>query len=268
MPMMHDAVAGHQHVAALDGGQAPGLLGIAPPDRRSDEVGVELVDRLHQQRLVVPGRPVQRIERQPAVDPAGGVAGVERVGQRRHQVLGDAVRPRGPARGSPTAVRRAGRGSTCRRSAVRPAVAVAASRGTRGCRRRGRGRPRWRTILRSSSQALASGIVHRLGEQVVQLDDLDAAVAHLVHEVEVVAPGVLHPQHVVEQQVVAVGRASAARAPGPASTPAPCAACRPRSARRSRRTGFGHVSCLSVRAQISMAPGCQRHHAGDGAERR
>ena len=46
----------------------------------------------------------------------------------------------------------------------------------------------------------------RLGQQVVQLDDLDVAVAHLVHEVEVVAAGVLHPQHVVEQQVVAVGR--------------------------------------------------------------
>ena len=63
------------------------------------------------------------------------------------------------------------------------------------------------TILRSSSHALAAGIGHRLGEHVVQLDHLDAAVAHLVHEVEVVASRVLHPQHVVEQQVVTVGRA-------------------------------------------------------------
>jgi hypothetical protein len=38
----------------------------------------------------------------------------------------------------------------------------------------------------------------------VHLDDLDAAVAHLHHEVEVVALGVLDPQHVVEQQLVAV----------------------------------------------------------------
>ena len=49
-------------------------------------------------------------------------------------------------------------------------------------------------------------VLQRLGEQVVHLDHLDAALAHLGHEVEMVALGVLHPQHVVEQQVVAVGR--------------------------------------------------------------
>ena len=54
---------------------------------------------------------------------------------------------------------------------------------------------------------LAFGNGHRLGEQVVHLDDLDAAVAHLHHEVEVVALGVLDPQHVVEQQLVAVAAA-------------------------------------------------------------
>jgi hypothetical protein len=45
-----------------------------------------------------------------------------------------------------------------------------------------------------------------IGQQVVQFHHLDAAVAHLADEVEVVAAGVLHPQHVIEQQVVAVGR--------------------------------------------------------------
>ncbi len=45
------------------------------------------------------------------------------------------------------------------------------------------------------------------GEQVVQLDDLDAAAAQLVDEVGVVALRVLHPHHVVEEQVVGVGRA-------------------------------------------------------------
>ncbi len=38
-----------------------------------------------------------------------------------------------------------------------------------------------------------------LGEQIVHLDDLDAAVAHLGHEVEMIALGVVDPQHVVEQ---------------------------------------------------------------------
>ena len=62
------------------------------------------------------------------------------------------------------------------------------------------------TILRSSSHVLRVGVLHRLGQHVVQLDNLDVAVTHLVHEVEVVAPGVLHPQHIVEQQVVTIGR--------------------------------------------------------------
>ena len=56
---------------------------------------------------------------------------------------------------------------------------------------------------------LALGHRHRLGQQVVHLHDLDAAVAHLGDEVEVVALGVLDPQHVVEQQLVAVGRRQA-----------------------------------------------------------
>ena len=52
---------------------------------------------------------------------------------------------------------------------------------------------------------LALGHRHGLGEQVVHLDDVDAAVAHLGDEVEVVALGVFDPEHVVEQQPVAVG---------------------------------------------------------------
>ena len=51
---------------------------------------------------------------------------------------------------------------------------------------------------------LAFGNGHGLGQQVVHLDHFDAAVAHLGDEVEVVALGVLDPQHVVEQQLVAV----------------------------------------------------------------
>ena len=43
----------------------------------------------------------------------------------------------------------------------------------------------------------------------MQLNDFHIAFAHLVDEVEVVTTGVLHPQHIVEQQVVAVGRSEA-----------------------------------------------------------
>ncbi|MNL40170.1 hypothetical protein D3C87_1625000 [compost metagenome] len=47
---------------------------------------------------------------------------------------------------------------------------------------------------------------HRLGKQIVHLHDIDATVAHLVHEIEVIALGVIDPQHVVKQQRVAVRR--------------------------------------------------------------
>ena len=52
-----------------------------------------------------------------------------------------------------------------------------------------------------------------LGQEIVHLDDLDAAVAHLGDEVEMVALGVLDPEHVVEQKVVAIaGRQPLVRA--------------------------------------------------------
>ena len=40
----------------------------------------------------------------------------------------------------------------------------------------------------------------------MHLQHFDAAVAHLHHELEMVALGVFHPQHVIEQQIVAVAR--------------------------------------------------------------
>ena len=60
---------------------------------------------------------------------------------------------------------------------------------------------------------LAFGNGHGFGQQAVHLDHIDAAVAHLGHEIEVVALGVLHPHHIVEQQVVAIaGRQALMRA--------------------------------------------------------
>ena len=47
---------------------------------------------------------------------------------------------------------------------------------------------------------------HDVGEQILKLEDLDAAVDHLGDEVEVVAAGLLQPDDVVEQQFVAVLR--------------------------------------------------------------
>jgi len=54
--------------------------------------------------------------------------------------------------------------------------------------------------------ALRLGQGDRLSQQVVHVDHVDAPVAHLGDEVEMVPPGVLHPHHVVEQELVAVAR--------------------------------------------------------------
>ena len=230
----HDAVADRHDVAALEGGQAPVLLGVAPPHRRADEVGVELVDRLYSRVSSCRAGQYSGFRVSAAVEPARGVAGVERVRQRRHQVLADAGRAPGQGDVAACGSRRAGRRWPARRSGTRPARA--ASSDSRKARVSSTSpRPTsLATILRSSSHAFASGIVHRLGEQVVQLDDLDAALAQLVHEVGVVALGVLHPHHVVEEQVVAVGRGQPAVRQAGRADQRPCAACRPRSGRRRR----------------------------------
>ena len=183
---------------------------VAPPDvDLAGEVGVELVDRGGEDGLLVPRRPVQRVERHAAVDPAGGVARVQRVRQRRQQVLGgagglldDLQRLAADLLGE--VVRRQAADQRLGQLAVVQALEVAAQ-------------------LVDEAQAhlvghdlvvedplLALGHGHRLGQQVVHLHHLDAAVAHLGDEVEVVALGVLDPQHVVEQQLVAVARRQAA----------------------------------------------------------
>ena len=56
----------------------------------------------------------------------------------------------------------------------------------------------------STTLGVAVTSLARLRQHIVQFDDLHPAIAHLGHEVEVVACGVLHPQHVVEEQGVAI----------------------------------------------------------------
>jgi hypothetical protein len=53
------------------------------------------------------------------------------------------------------------------------------------------------------------GNCHGLSQKVVHLDDLDPAVAQLLHKVEMVAPGDVDPDHVVVQQFVAIARRQA-----------------------------------------------------------
>ena len=58
------------------------------------------------------------------------------------------------------------------------------------------------SIRRSRASSLASSAS---AEEVLQQEDLDAALAHPRHELVVLVLRALDPQHVVEQQVVVVG---------------------------------------------------------------
>ena len=242
-PDQHDAVARHQHVTALDGGHAPGQFGIAPPHGGSDEVRVELVDGLHQQRLVVAGRPEQRVECHAAVDPAGGVAGVERVGQRRHQVLGHpglfaGQRPvarghvAGQVAGGHAADQELGEPARFQRVEV-------------GARLVDEPRPTsLGTISRSSSHFRASGFA------IVSVSTLCSSTtstrARASWRRSRSGRGGRSAPTAHRRRA---GRRSwwesGVRAPDPVSRPAPCAACRLRSARRSHPRAYSCVDLLA-----------------------
>src|SRR4029077_13430595 len=48
--------------------------------------------------------------------------------------------------------------------------------------------------------------VQRFAKQIMLFDNLHTALTHLSDEVEMVALGVLHPQDVVKQELIAIGR--------------------------------------------------------------
>ena len=203
----HDSVADRHHVSTLECGQAPVSFWVAPPDGDAGirEVGMEGVDGLHQQGLVVARGPVEGVERHAAVYPAGGVARVQGVRQRRHEVLPHAGLFAGERDVGGTEVAgQVGRGQ--------PADQVPGERaGLQAVQERPRlvdqAEPHLvGDDLPVQEPRLRIGVGEYLGQEIVQLDDLHPAFAHLGDEVEMVPLGALHPQDVVEQEVVAVGR--------------------------------------------------------------
>jgi acetylornithine deacetylase/succinyl-diaminopimelate desuccinylase-like protein len=100
-PDHHRAVAQHVHVAALDAGpQVPVVVPVVPGEVRGGEHRVEPVDRPAVQGLPLPRGLGHRVHRYALVYPAGRVALIQVVGQRRqHEVVrvqhlpGQAVRP-------------------------------------------------------------------------------------------------------------------------------------------------------------------------------
>ncbi len=186
------------------------ILGwVAPPDvDLASEVGVEFVDCGHQDRLLVPRRPVERVHGDAAIDPARRVAREDRVRQRRQQILGDA---RGLADQlqhlAAVGLREIVGGQPADQSfgqfAGGQTFQVAADLVDQA-------EPDLvRHHLVVEDPFLGFGDRHGLRQQIMHLHDLDPAVAHLLHKVEMVALGDVDPDHVVEQQFVAIARSQA-----------------------------------------------------------
>ncbi len=201
----HHALARHQHVAAFKRGEAMMGRRVAPPHREAGlgEVRMELVDGRGEDGLLVARRPVKGIQRDALVDPAGGVARVEHVGQRRQQVAGGLRGGTQRAQdGAGKRVRHFGDGKAAdqrlRQLPGRQALEVRAHVG------HDVEADLVRVDLVVEDPLARRGQRHGLRQHLVHLHDIHAALAHLVDEVEVVALGVVDPHHVVEQQVVLV----------------------------------------------------------------
>ncbi len=206
----HDPAPDRHHVAALEGRESPVPLGVAPPHVHAGvgEPGMETVDRLHQQRLVAPGGPEQRVECHATVDPRRRVARVQRVRQRRHQVLADVGGlPRERQVPGAELLRQIDRGQPADHEAGQLAVVELLQERARLV---DEAEPDLvRDDLAVEQPRLRLGETERLGQQVVQLEHFDAPLLHPDDELGVVALRVLHPHHIVEQQIVPIRRGEA-----------------------------------------------------------
>ena len=176
----------------------------APPSQVVELLGrehrMEAVDRLDDHRLRLAGRLRHRVDRDAVVDPARRVALEQEVRQRREQH----ARRVGRLPHEPDVLFDVGLGD-------------AADQEVRDLRRLGRLDP-LAGALRGGDADLALvedvvahpvlhlGLDQRLGEQLLGLEHLDAALAHHLAEHVVLGLGAADPQHVVEQQLLGVRR--------------------------------------------------------------
>ncbi|MOA22675.1 hypothetical protein D3C78_1432510 [compost metagenome] len=150
-------------------------------------------------------RPVHRVQRDAAIDPAGGVAGELGVGQRRQQEAGvtQVVAIHLDDAGT-FAVRQVFTGHTTNQvlgqlawlQAFEPAAYFVAQADTYGVR----------GDLAVQNPLQGFRVLDGLGQQVVHFQDFDTALTHLGHEVEVVTLGLVDPDNVIEKQLVTVVR--------------------------------------------------------------
>ena len=153
-------------------------------------------------------RPVQGIQRHAPVDPAGRVPRVERVGERREEILGDArcLLDHGQIFGG-VAGRQVDGGETADHE-LRESAGVEAFQKSAGLSDQAQANLVGHDLC-VQEPLLGGGHIERLRQEIVHLHHLDPALPHLRHEVEMIALGALHPHHVVEQELIAVARGEA-----------------------------------------------------------
>ena len=197
----HHALAQRHHVPAFERGHAVVLVGVAPPDLGlGAELRVEAVDRCHQQRFLPARRPEHRAQHHAFADPATVVASEQRVGQRRQQQVGRrAIAAQQP-------------GGLERQFGARHAADQVL--GQLGRRQVGQPGAQFRSGLGidevGAELALEQPLPrrrngHRVGEQVVHFQHLHIALLQRGAEGVVIVAGLADPEHVVEQQIVAIG---------------------------------------------------------------
>ena len=201
----HDAAAERHHVATFQRRQPVIHIGVAPPlDNPASEVRVESVDGGGQQGFLATCRPVHRAQHRAVADPATGVAGEQGVGQRRQQELG----------------RRRAACHQPRRLERQLAAHHAADQALRKQSRRQRLEPVAQCdhvlgVDEVGAELAVEDPVARHGlrndgrQQLVHLEHRNTALDHRIDKRIVVVLGLRDPEHVVEQQVPAVGRRQA-----------------------------------------------------------
>jgi hypothetical protein len=202
-PDQNRAPADRHHVAALHSRPAPVLVDAAEPDvhaaaRRKQRV--KAVDRLQEHRLRAAGRLRHRVEGDPVVDPARGVALEDEVRQRRQEQL---IRPGGFV------------GEAFALHEVRLRDAADQVVGDLGRRCRLAPLPPAPGEVEADVALVEHAVKHpgarlgqleHLGQELFRVEDLDSPVAHDADEGVVLLLRAFDPDDVVEEQLLGVRR--------------------------------------------------------------
>ena len=203
-----DALAHRHHVATFERRGSKVLVGVAEPNAEVSvlELRMELIDGTLQQRFRLSRGPEHRIAGYTAVDPTRRITLEQGVRNRRdhkrdfaHRIA-QHFRPLGLRNVTDRNAADQVRGKGGLRHLVQP-------RSQRRCHQLPD------SVLGDAAVKYPRarlGCLQCLGQQVVELQHLDATLPHLQHEVVVIFLCLLHPDNVVKQQLVAVPRCKAA----------------------------------------------------------